>query len=157
MTYLSVFILSLLEGVTEFLPISSTGHLIIFSQLMHLEVTDFLKLFTIVIQLGAIGAVVFYYHEKFMKVSLLKKLFVAFLPSGIVGFLFYKKIKELLGEGITVGVMLLLGGIVIILVEMWYGKHKYNNNIVRTHELSYMESFLLGLCQVFSLIPGTSR
>ena len=157
MTYLSVFILSLLEGVTEFLPISSTGHLIIVSHLLKLEETDFLKLFTIVIQLGAIGAVVFYYHEKFMKISLLKKLFIAFLPSGIMGLLFYKKIKELLGEGSSVAVMLLLGGVIIIFVELWYEKHKSENNIIRTHELSYKESFLLGLCQVFSLIPGTSR
>ncbi len=157
MTYLSVFILSVIEGITEFLPISSTGHLILVSEFLKLEETDFLKLFTIVIQLGAIGAVVFYYHEKLFKISQIKKLIVAFLPSGIIGFLFYKHIKTLLGEGITVAIMLLLGGVIIILTELWYARHKHENNLRGTHELSMKDSFILGCFQVFSLIPGTSR
>jgi len=157
MSYTALFILSIIEGVTEFLPISSTGHLIIVAQFLHVPQNDFLKLFTIVIQLGAIGAVIFYYHEKLMKISLLKKLFVAFIPSGVAGFLFYKHIKELLGESITVAVMLLVGGVIIIVVEIWYKKQKFENNVRGAHELSYKDSFILGLCQVFSLIPGTSR
>ena len=157
MSYFHLFILSILEGVTEFLPISSTGHLILVSQFLHLPETDFLKLFTIVIQLGAIGAVIFYYWHKLINPSLIKKLLVGFLPSGIIGFLLYKHIKELLGESVTVAVMLLLGGVIIIIAEVWYKQQKHENNLRATHELSYLDSFILGLCQVASLIPGTSR
>lgn len=157
MSYFHIFILSALEGVTEFLPISSTGHLILVSQFLSLEESDFLKLFTIIVQLGAIGAVIFYYFEKLTKLKQIKKLIVAFLPSGIMGFLFYKSIKGFLGEGMIVAIMLLVGGIIIILTELWYKKHAYENNIEGRHELSMRDSFILGCFQVFSLIPGTSR
>lgn len=157
MSYFHILLLSLLEGVTEFLPVSSTGHLILVSHFLSIPETDFLKLFTIVIQLGAIGAVIYYYYDKLMKVSLIKKLIVGFLPSGIMGFLFYKHIKELLGETTTVAVMLLVGGFIIILVEIWYKKQKFDGELRTTHELTYKESLILGCCQVLSLIPGTSR
>lgn len=157
MTYLETLILGITEGVTEFLPISSTGHLILLSHYLKIEETDFLKLFLVVVQLGAILAVVVYYKEKFLQIRLLKKLALAFLPTGIAGFLLYKHIKALLGEGVSVGVTLLLGGIVMLFVELWYAKMKDEGHITATHELSYKESFILGLCQVAALIPGTSR
>lgn len=157
MSFFHLLLLSVLEGITEFLPISSTGHLILLSQFLELPQTDFLKLYMIVIQLGAIGAVIFFYWEKLIKVSLIKKLIIGFIPSGLMGFLFYKHIVALLGEGLTVAVMLLVGGFVIILVELWYAKQKFDGELRTTHELSYKESFILGLFQIFSLIPGTSR
>jgi undecaprenyl-diphosphatase len=157
MSFFHAFLLAVLEGITEFLPISSTGHLILLSHFLEIPETDFLKLFMIVIQLGAIGAVIFFYWEKLIKVSLIKKLIVGFIPSGLMGFLFYKHIVALLGEGLTVAVMLLVGGFIIIAVELWYAKQKFDGELRTTHELSYKESFILGLFQIFALIPGTSR
>ena len=157
MSFFHIFLLAVLEGVTEFLPISSTGHLILLSHFLAISPSDFLKLFMIVIQLGAIGAVIFFYWEKLVKISLIKKLIVGFIPSGVMGFLFYKHIVALLGEGLTVAVMLLLGGVIIILVELWYAKQKFDGELRTTHELSYKESFILGLFQIFALIPGTPR
>ena len=152
MSLLHVFILSAVEGITEFLPISSTGHLILASKLLGIVETDFVKTFEIVIQLGAILAVVVLYFKKFFKsFDLYKKLFVAFVPTAIVGFFLYPFIKGyLLGSSQVVVWSLFLGGIAIILFEK-YHKPTVHRSLTTVHYL------IIGLFQSLSVIPGVSR
>ena len=148
-------ILGILEGLTEFLPISSTGHLILASHLMGIEQTAVHKSFEVSIQLGSICAVIFLYFKKlFSDFSLIKKLFVAFLPTGVLGFLFYKHIKALFAPE-TVAFMLIAGGIVFIALEYFYREKEHH--IRHVEEISYKQAFLIGLAQSISMIPGTSR
>ena len=110
--------------MTEFLPISSTGHLILASRLLGLADTEFVKNFEIIIQLGAILAVVVFYWRKFWNVELLKKLFVGFLPTGIIGLALYKIVKTyLLGNTMVVLWSLFGGGIVLIIFELWHERY----------------------------------
>ncbi len=152
MSLVHVFILSIVEGVTEFLPISSTGHLILASRLLGISATDFTKTFEIAIQLGAIMAVVVLYFKKFSQsFSLYKKLFVAFLPTAIVGFFLYPFIKGyLLGSSQVVVWSLFLGGIAIILFEKYHKPFKPRPLTIRHY-------FLIGVFQSLSVIPGVSR
>ena len=152
MNLLHVFILSVVEGITEFLPISSTGHLILVSKLLGILPTDFTKTFEIVIQLGAIMAVVVLYFKRLFKsFDLYKKLFVAFVPTAIVGFFLYPFIKSyLLGSSQVVVWSLFLGGIIIILFEKY---HKSTSH----QPLTTSHYFVIGLFQSFSIIPGVSR
>jgi len=152
MSLLHVFILSIVEGITEFLPISSTGHLILASRLLDISTSDFTKTFEISIQLGAIMAVVVLYFKKFFQsFDLYKKLFVAFLPTAIVGFFLYPFIKGyLLGSSQVVVWSLFLGGIAIILFEK-YHKPTVHRSPTTVHYL------IIGLFQSLSVIPGVSR
>lgn len=152
MSLVHVFILSIVEGVTEFLPISSTGHLILASRLLGISATDFTKTFEIAIQFGAIMAVVVLYFKKFSQsFSLYKKLFVAFLPTAIVGFFLYPFIKGyLLGSSQVVVWSLFLGGIAIILFEKYHKPFKPRPLTIRHY-------FLIGVFQSLSVIPGVSR
>ncbi len=156
MTLFIAAILGIVEGLTEFLPISSTGHLILASQLLNLTQSDFQKSFEVIIQLGAILSVVVLYWKSFLKIEVLKRLFVAFLPTGIIGLALYKVVKTyLLGNEMVVLWALLLGGIVIIAFELW---HKEKEGEVEPIEhISYKKSFLIGLFQALAIIPGTSR
>src|SRR6266436_5368722 len=118
MDLLSVVILAIIEGVTEFLPVSSTGHMILASALMKLENTEFLKTFEIVIQLGAILAVLMLYIKRFfVSIDIYLKLFAAFLPTGVIGFLAYKTIKAYLFNPITVSIALIIGGVILIVLD----------------------------------------
>ena len=152
MSLVHVFILSIVEGITEFLPISSTGHLILASRLLDISTSDFTKTFEIAIQLGAIMAVLVLYFKKFFQsFDLYKKLFVAFLPTAIVGFFLYPFIKEyLLGSSQVVVWSLFLGGIAIILFEKYY-KPTVHRSPTTVHYL------IIGLFQSLSVIPGVSR
>lgn len=151
MDYLTVFILSLVEGVTEFLPISSTGHLILASRILNLESSEFLKTFEIVIQLGAILAVVVLYYKKFfVSFDIYKKLFIAFLPTAIIGFFVYPLVKSFLGNTQIVIWSLFLGGIFMILFEKYF---KHSNR----YQLTTNNYFIIGLFQSLSMIPGVSR
>lgn len=157
MSFLHIFILSFVEGVTEFLPISSTGHLILVSNLLKLADSDFLKTFEIVIQLGAIFAVVVLYFKKLLTGSdLVKKLIVAFIPTAIVGFTLYPLIKKfLLGSSAVTLLALLIGGIVLIFIEKYLkGANKITHS---SNEITYKQSFLIGVAQSFSIVPGVSR
>lgn len=151
MNLVQTLILSVVEGITEFLPISSTGHLILVSNFLRITQTEFVKSFEIVIQLGAILSVVFIYFSKLIKnIDLWKKIIIAFLPSAIFGALFYKLIKTyLIGNSLVVVLSLLIGGIVMILFEKYHKDNEKNLNL--KHYL------LIGLFQVFSMIPGVSR
>jgi len=157
MSFLHVFILSLVEGLTEFLPISSTGHMILVSKLLAITETDFVKTFEIVIQLGAILAVVVLYFKKFISsISLLKKLLVAFIPTAIVGFTLYPLIKGvLLGNSAITLNALFWGGLAIIGVE-WFLKRK-KTEAKETSEVTYKQALIIGTFQSLSVIPGVSR
>lgn len=157
MNFIHVFILSIVEGLTEFLPISSTGHLILVSRILNLESSNFLKTFEIVIQLGAIMAIVVLYTKKFVtSLSLLKKLFVAFLPTAIVGFTLYPLIKNfLLGSSAVTLNALFLGGVALIGIEWLIKKRKVKSEEGKT--VTYKQALIIGTFQSLSVIPGVSR
>lgn len=148
-------LLGALEGFTEFLPISSTGHLILASTLFGLPATDSLKSFQIAIQLGAILAVVVYYFRTLLNIPLLLRLFVAFLPTGVLGLLFYSFIKTyLIGNGAVVAWALIAGGIALIVFERY---HKEPEDTGMPSPISYKTAFFVGLFQALAMIPGVSR
>ena len=156
MTVLQSLLLGVVEGLTEFLPVSSTGHLILASSLLGLAQTDFQKTFEIAIQLGAILAVVVLYWRSFLDTEILKRVAVAFIPTGVIGFLLYTFVKAyLIGNEQVVLWALLLGGIALILFEWWHQEHPEAVGEVR--EISYTQATLIGLCQSVAVIPGVSR
>ncbi|WP_411376895.1 undecaprenyl-diphosphate phosphatase [Flavobacterium psychrophilum] len=151
MNYIQAIILAIIEGITEFLPVSSTGHMIIASSFFGIAHEDFTKLFTIVIQLGAILSVVVLYFKRFFQtLDFYFKLLVAFIPAVVLGLLFSKKIDALLESPVTVAVSLLVGGIILLKVDDWF------NNSSET-EITYLKAFKIGLFQCIAMIPGVSR
>lgn len=157
MNVLQALIISVVEGITEFLPVSSTGHMILVSNLLTIAQNEFIKSFEIIIQLGAILAIVFLYREKLIKnIMIWKKIFVAFIPTGIVGFFLYKFIKNILiGNTSIVLLSLFFGGVVLIFLDKVL-KTK-TNNIDTLEKLGYRNAFIIGLSQSMSIIPGVSR
>lgn len=157
MDLIQVLILSLVEGLTEFLPISSTGHLVLTSNLLKIPQTDFVKSFEVIIQLGAILAVVFLYWKKILNSKTLwKKILIAFLPAAVVGFSLYRVIKDIfLGNPVMTLWALFLGGILLIVFEvLWKQKdHKLDN----IEDVSSKNALLIGIAQSVSVIPGVSR
>ena len=150
-------ILGIVEGFSEFLPISSTGHLILAGKLLGLAESDFVKSFDIAIQLGAIlSVVVLYWRELLVNWETIKKVTVAFLPTGVIGFVLYKIIKNiLLGSTAVVLWSLLVGGIILIVFEML---HREKDDATKSlSEITYMQSFLIGVFQSLAVIPGVSR
>ncbi len=156
MTYLYAIILAIIEGLTEYLPVSSTGHMIIASSFMKIANDDFTKLFTIVIQLGAILAVVILYFKRFFQsVDFYLKLFVAFIPAVVLGLLLNDLIDSLLESPITVAIMLIIGGFILIKTDDWFIKNE--KNTAENSTISYATAFKIGLFQCLAMIPGTSR
>ena len=148
--------MSLVEGFTEFLPISSTGHLVLTAQALGIQQTDFVKSFEIIIQLGAILAVVVLYFKTLINTKIWPQILIAFIPSAIVGFILYKFIKEvLIGNSLIVVIALFIGGIAFILIEYLHKDKKQNEGGIE--KISYKNAFLIGLFQAISVIPGTSR
>ncbi len=155
MDLFSALILGVVEGVTEFLPVSSTGHLILASKLMGIEQTDVHKTFEVVIQLGSILAVIFAFKDKiFHSIELWKRLIVGFIPTAILGFTLYKIIKSLFAPE-TVAYMLIAGGIVFIVIEKFYKEKEHH--VSHVEEVSYKQAFMIGLFQSLAMVPGTSR
>ena len=156
MNIIQSIILSIIEGLTEFLPISSTGHMILASSIMNIPEDAFVKTFEISIRIGAIMAIVLLYAKRFLQgISIYLKLAIAFIPTGIIGFLAYPYIKTYLFNPIIVTVSLILGGIVLILIDK-----KVVGQESKTAELesiSYKNAFFIGLFQSISMIPGVSR
>lgn len=151
MNTLQAILLAIIEGITEFLPVSSTGHMIIASSFFGIEHDEFTKLFTIVIQLGAIlSVVVLYFKRFFQSFDFYFKLLVAFIPAVVLGLLFSKKIDALLENPVTVAVSLLIGGILLLKVDDWF------NNSQET-EITYLKALKIGLFQCIAMIPGVSR
>jgi undecaprenyl-diphosphatase len=156
MTPFDALILGVVEGVTEFLPISSTGHLILASALLGLQNSDFQKTFEIVIQLGAILAVVVLYFKSFFDIEILKRLIVAFIPTGVIGLALYHVVKTyLLGNEAVVLSALSLGGLALIVFEMFHVDTEHAVSDVRA--ISYKQAATLGLFQAVAIVPGVSR
>ncbi len=176
MTLFEAIVIAVVEGITEFLPISSTGHMIISQALLGMEIDDFTKAFTVNIQFGAILSVVVLYWRKFFVINskteldnpskynlirffqriLLKfefyfKLLVAFIPAAIIGFLAGDFIDSLLENVMVVAVMLLLGGILLLFVDKWFKKENENQ------EITYPTALKIGFWQCIAMIPGVSR
>jgi undecaprenyl-diphosphatase len=154
MSLLHALILGIVEGITEFLPISSTAHLILASRLLRLD-SEFVKSFEIIIQFGAILSVVALYWKKFWHWDVLKKLVVAVVPTGVIGLTVYKAVKGYLLGNLTVVLMsLLIGGVVLIVFERF---RTVRDTEVDFSEITYRKAFLIGLFQSIAIIPGVSR
>jgi undecaprenyl-diphosphatase len=157
MNYWDAVILGIVEGLTEFLPISSTGHLMLASDLMGLPATEFLKSFEITIQLGAILSVVALYFKRLLvDFETVKKIIVAFIPTAILGVLLYKIVKTVFMDGTQIVLWaLFLGGIFIVIFEKF---HKEDKNAAQDlSAITYKQAFLIGVFQAFAMVPGVSR
>ena len=156
MDTIQTIIVSIVEGLTEFIPVSSTGHMIITEKLLNIPDTEYTKMFTVAIQLGAILAVVVLYWKKFFDFKNLPfyfKLVVGVVPAIILGLLFSKKIDALLESSTTVAVSLLLGGIILVFIDK-----AFNNPTIHSEkETTFLNSFIIGVWQCLAMIPGVSR
>lgn len=159
MSVLEAIIIAVVEGLTEFLPISSTGHMIITEKLLGVESNDFTKLFTVGIQLGAILAVLVLYWKKFIspvqtgKWSFYGKLLVAVVPALLLGFVFSDKIDALLESSLTVAITMIAGGVVLLFIDRYFRKE----SIQTDEEISFPKAFIIGCWQCIAMIPGVSR
>lgn len=156
MTTFQAIILAIIEGITEFLPVSSTGHMILADAFMEIQDREFAKTFEIIIQLGAIMAVaVLYIKRFFVSIDIYLKLIAAFIPTGIIGLLAYKTIKTYLFNPFVVSVALIVGGVILILLDKWTDNKK--SNYEKLENISYINAMKIGLFQCLSMIPGVSR
>ena len=156
MTTAQTIIVSIVEGLTEFIPVSSTGHMIITEKLLNVPDNDYTKMFTVAIQLGAILAVVVLYWKKFFDIKnwqFYSKLIVGVVPAIIFGLLFSKKIDALLESSTTVAVSLLAGGVVLLFIDKAFNDPRIHSE----KETSYINSFIIGIWQCLAMIPGVSR
>ena len=154
MNYLQAFIIAVIEGLTEFLPISSTGHMMIGTAILGMKATPFVKLFTVAIQLGAILSVVVLYFKRFFKsIDFYIKLIVAFIPAAIAGLLLGDYIDMALENLMGVAMALFIGGIVLLFVDKWFK----NNSLDEEKEITLPKAFKIGLFQCLALWPGMSR
>lgn len=156
MSWLHTIIIAIIEGITEFLPISSTGHMILAGDLLHIPDSEFYKTFEISIQLGAILAIILLYFRRFIKdLTIYWKLAIAFIPTGIIGLLAYKYIKAYLFNPYVVSGSLIIGGVVLILLDrMIEGQDKRVSDL---DQIPYKNAFMIGLFQCLAMIPGVSR
>ncbi len=156
MTIFEAIVIAIVEGVTEFLPISSTGHMIITSSFMGIAKDEFTKLFEVAIQLGAILSVLVLYRKKFFPLnhwSFYIKLIIAVIPALVLGFLLSDTIDELLESPLTVACTMLIGGVVLIFIDnIFKGQH-----IEKEEHISYLKAFIIGCWQCVAMIPGVSR
>lgn len=152
MNFFHAIILAIIEGITEYLPISSTGHMIIGSSLMGISELEFTKVFEVNIQFGAIlSVVVLYWKRFFQSFDFYKKLLAAFLPAAIIGFLLNDIIDKLLESVVVVAVMLVLGGIILVFID------KYFENKATKSDITYIDAVKIGLFQCIAMVPGVSR
>ncbi|MBK8609891.1 MAG: undecaprenyl-diphosphate phosphatase [Chitinophagaceae bacterium] len=156
MSSLQSIIIGIVEGLTEFLPVSSTGHMIITEKLLHINADDFSKVFTVAIQLGAILAVVVLYWRKFLDFKnwqFYAKIAAGVVPALILGFLFSKKIDALLESSTTVAISLLAGGIILLFIDNVFK----NPEIDKEEDISFLKAIIIGIWQCIAMIPGVSR
>ena len=156
MGILDSILLGIIEGFTEFLPISSTGHLIVASEFLKIDQNNVTKAYEVIIQFAAILAVLLTYKDKFhpSKIELWKKLILAFIPIGAVGFIFSSQIKAMFDIKV-VAIMFIIGGIVFLIVEKFYTEKEHFIDDVE--KVSYKQALWIGVAQIAALIPGTSR
>lgn len=153
MDIFQAIVLAIVEGITEYLPVSSTGHMIIASSMMGIAANDFVKMFTVAIQFGAIlSVIVLYWKRFFQSLDFYFKLFVAFLPAAVLGFLLNDYIDAMLENVVVVAISLLLGGIVLLFIDKWLDHTGKEND-----EVTYPKALTIGFFQVISMIPGVSR
>lgn len=151
MSIIEAIIIAIVEGITEFLPISSTGHMIIAQKFLGVESDEFVKLFTVNIQLGAIlSVIVLYWKRFFQSMDFYYKLLVAFLPAAVFGLLLNSLIDHLLGSVLVVAISLLAGGILLLFVDKWFAQ-------AQDKPLTYPGALKIGFFQVLSMVPGVSR
>ena len=157
MNLLQALIMSAVEGISEFLPISSTGHMIMAADILKISQSNFVKDFEIIIQLGAILAIVVLYRNSlFRSVEVWKRIIVAFIPTGIIGFILFKLIKTyLLGNLYVTLISLFIGGVILIGLELIY-KEK-DHHVEDIAKLSFPKAFVIGIVQSIAVIPGVSR
>ncbi len=154
-------VLSIIEGITEFLPISSTGHMIIGSSLMGINDDAFVKNFTVIVQFGAILSILVLYWKRFFigwnaqKIQFYLKLFIAFLPAAVIGLATIHIVDRLLGSAVTVAISFILGGIVLIFADKWF--EKTESSPVTIDTITYKNVLLIGFFQCLALCPGVSR
>lgn len=154
MSYFHILILAFVEGLTEFLPVSSTGHLILTNHFLGLESSEFSKAFDVIIQFGAIAAVLVIYKERFkFNLEFYKKLFVGFLPAAIIGFLAKKHVSDMMESTVVVAWALIIGGIIMIITDWFFSRKTAEEN----KSVDYKNLLLIGLSQCLALIPGVSR
>jgi undecaprenyl-diphosphatase len=156
MTFLQALILGIIEGITEFLPVSSTGHMILANYFMGIEEDPFTKMFVVAIQFGAILSVVVLYWRKFFDFSRIQfyiKLFIAVIPALVLGLLFNDAIEALLESPLTVSVMLILGGVVLLFIDRAFK----NQTITEEPQIPNKRAFIIGLWQCLAMMPGVSR
>jgi undecaprenyl-diphosphatase len=154
MNIIHVIILAIIEGLTEFLPVSSTGHMVIASSLMGISKDDFVKLFEVVIQLGAILAVVVLYFKRFVQsVDFYIKLVIAVVPAVILGLLLKKYIDKLLESPLVVAIAFVVGGIILLFVDDWFNKPSINEE----KKINHITALKIGIFQCLAMIPGVSR
>lgn len=152
MTWIEAIIIAIVEGITEFLPISSTGHMILTEGILGMKSDDFIKAFIINIQFGAILSVVVLYWKRFLQsMSFYYKLFVAFIPAAVIGFSLDKYIDSILDNVYVVAIMLILGGVVLLFVDNWFNKPS------KDQEISYPTALKIGFFQCIAMVPGVSR
>jgi undecaprenyl-diphosphatase len=182
MTTAEAVILAIVEGLTEFIPVSSTGHLILTEAALKMQENtygDFLKVFTVGVQFGAILAVVLLYWKRFFQsLDFYFKIFVAFLPAAVVGLLLHKQIEALLSSVLTVAVSLIVGGVILILVDKIFHRQieesehdedtvtvkelnefgvDTKKEVLKKFEIGWMQAFIIGCFQTVSMVPGVSR
>jgi undecaprenyl-diphosphatase len=160
MNYIEAIILAIIEGITEYLPISSTGHMIIASSFMKIASDDFTKLFTIVIQLGAIlSVVVLYWKRFFQSLDFYFKLLVAFIPAVVLGLLLNDVIDDLLESPLVVAINLIIGGFILLKVDDWFKVNEiYDESKPDAHtKISYATALKIGFFQCLAMLPGASR
>ncbi|MES2004631.1 MAG: undecaprenyl-diphosphate phosphatase [Bacteroidota bacterium] len=156
MTIFETVVIAIVEGLTEFLPISSTGHMIIASSIMHISTDPFTKLFEVAIQLGAILSVVVLYWKKFFplnKFNFYLKLLIAVIPALALGAIFSKKIDALLESPLTVSITMLVGGFILLFIDKLFTKP----TVEKEENINLSKAFMIGIWQCLAMIPGTSR
>ena len=154
MTWFEALVLAIVEGLTEFLPVSSTGHMILTEGIMGMKSNDFIQAFIINIQFGAIlSVVVLYWKRFFQSMKFYYKLFVAFLPAAFFGLLLNDYIDQLLESVYVVAVMLIIGGVILVMVDKWFKTTAEHGK----SDVTYKNALVIGLFQVLAMIPGTSR
>jgi undecaprenyl-diphosphatase len=152
MSILETIIIAIVEGLTEFLPVSSTGHMIIAQSILGVPSTEFVKAFTVIIQFGAILSVLVLYWNRFLQSwNFYLKLLIGFLPAAVFGLIFSDKIDELLENVQVVAVTLILGGMVMLFMDKWFNKPKV------AQEITPKNALIIGFFQCIAMIPGVSR